>query len=59
MQTPQFSIGKEPRRGQENPVYNYMHSKNDKIDINGADMARRNSSPTALIGTEKRVRIYS
>ena len=52
---PSFSIGKGPRRGLENPVYNYMHSKNDKIDIREADLKRRNSSPLIGIGTDARV----
>lgn len=37
-------------------MYNYMHSKNDDIELNNADLKRRNSTPCIRIGTDSRVR---
>lgn len=51
---PSYSIGKSPRKGEELPVYNYMHSKNDGLELNDADLRRRNSTPCIRIGTDSR-----
>ena len=52
MQIPSYSIGKDPRKGLEREIYNYMHAKNDDLDIDKADFIRRNSLPNCRIGTD-------
>ena len=52
---PSYSIGKSARKFEEKPIYNYMHSKNDDIQLSMADLKRRNSTPCIRIGTDQRV----
>lgn len=59
MKAPSFSIGKSPKKPREGPIYNYMHSKNDKLELNEADIKRRNSVPSVRIGVDKRVKFFS
>lgn len=38
------------KRTIDRETYNYMHIKNDEIDIEQADLKRRNSTPAITIG---------
>lgn len=51
---PSFSIGKQPRNIGETINYEYMKNQDD-LDLDKADLKRKHSSPSILIGTSRRV----
>jgi hypothetical protein len=60
MQLIQSSGSKFPKsevRGEQKERYNYMSYKNDELNVDTADLKRRNSTPAILIGTQERVTI--
>ena len=51
---PAFSIGKQQRKMGEVTTYEHM-KHHDDLDVDRADLKRKNSSPNILIGSARRV----
>lgn len=54
-ETASYKFGKSEKKGLERERYNYMNYKNDELEVDKADLKRRNSTPAILIGTKERV----
>jgi hypothetical protein len=57
MKAPSYKFPQSEQKGFQRERYNYYNYKDDDLQLNQADLSRKSSAPSIVIGVNERVHV--